>query len=369
MGILQFGYENVIKPYLFRKDAEDAHDFTFKLLKTISENSWMQKMMSTIISAPTNKILEQQLFGMTFAHPVGLAAGLDKNAVAVPVWASLGFGFLEVGTVTPVGQAGNDKPRLFRLPMDQALINRMGFNNAGSEAMLGRLQAFGKSSIPLAVNIGKNKSTPNEQALEDYMKCMSVLYDVADFFVVNISSPNTPNLRELQKSDELDQLLSGLCNHRKVLASTRGASVKPMLVKLAPDMTPEDLEVSIYTMRRHPVDGVIATNTTLSRDGLQDRHRGEMGGLSGKPLTMKSTEVIRSIYRMSEGKFPIIGVGGIFTADDAYAKIKAGASLVELYSGLIYHGPTLASSISHELIQKLQQDGFEHISQAIGVEG
>jgi dihydroorotate dehydrogenase len=293
---------------------------------------------------------------------------LDKNAKAVHAFSSIGFGFIEVGTVTPIGQPGNPLPRLFRLPSDTALINRMGFNNVGAEQMAVNLKKAKPYIIPIAVNIGKNKVTLNEEAEEDYRKCIRKLYTEGDFFVVNISSPNTPGLRNLQHGDDLRNLLEAVKDEMSVQRKKHGGSDKPIWVKIAPDVSSEELSYMIETIVKSGVFGVIASNTSISRDGLQHKHAAETGGLSGKPLTKRSTEVIRQIYIQTKGQLPIIGSGGIFTAEDAYDKIRAGASLVEVYTALIYEGPALIKRLNKGLMQLMRKDGFTHISQAVGAD-
>ncbi len=324
-------------------------------------------MLRGMYGVPEAPELATNLFGIHFPSPVGLAAGLDKNADAVPGFSAIGFGFMEVGTVTPLGQPGNDRPRLFRLPPEEALINRMGFNNRGAEAMAERLQALKARSIPVAVNIGKNKSTPNEEAFRDYEKCISALYEHADFFVVNISSPNTPDLRKLQHGDELAALLTAVI-HRMAEEAERHGKSKAVLVKIAPDVSFDELEYMVDTIQNSGVSGLIATNTTLSRDGIKHKNAKETGGLSGKPLGVRSTEIISRVYRQTGGRLPIIGSGGIFSAEDAYDKIKAGASLVEIYTALIYEGPEINRKLHRGLRELLRRDGYRHITEAVGAD-
>jgi dihydroorotate dehydrogenase len=280
----------------------------------------------------------------------------------------MGLAFLEVGTVTPVGQPGNDRPRLFRLPDDEALINRMGFNNEGAEAMAARLARLKERRVPIAVNIGKNKATPNDQAPEDYRKCLRALYPYGDFFVINISSPNTPDLRKLQHGEELKALLDAMRSEIAEQAARTCGKPKPVVVKIAPDMTEAELEQTVGILADGGVSGIIATNTTLSRDGLVHPNRSQQGGLSGRPLRARSTDVIRAIYRLTGGRLPIIGSGGIFDARDAYDKIRAGASLVEVYTALIYKGPGVVRGIAAELSDLLAQGGFRRIGDAVGAD-
>ncbi|MBM7563695.1 dihydroorotate dehydrogenase [Paenibacillus sacheonensis] len=361
-------YTKFAKPYFFRMDAEKAHHIVIDGLHTASRVPGIPAMMRAMYGVRETKALAMELFGLRFAHPIGLAAGLDKNAKAVDMFANIGFGFAEVGTVTPKGQAGNDLPRLFRLPSDEALINRMGFNNDGAAAMAERLASAGQRRIPIAVNIGKNKTTPNELAHEDYRACLQQLYTYGDFFVVNISSPNTPDLRALQHGDELKLLLQTVMEEMGAQAAKSGASRKPVLVKIAPDMTNEQLAYTVETIVASGVNGIIASNTTLSREGLRHPNAKEAGGMSGLPLRERSTEVVREVYRLTGGQLPIIGSGGIFTASDAYDKIRAGASLVEIYTALIYRGPELLRELTDGLQALLRKDGFTTIVEAIGAD-
>lgn len=361
-------YRNLAKPVLFQLDPEKAHHLTVDGLGALSRIPGMAAMFQSLYGVPSNPQTTVSLCGLTFPNPVGLAAGLDKNAKAVRMFSSLGFGFMEVGTVTPRPQIGNDKPRLFRLPPDEALINRMGFNNVGAEAMADHLKQAGRQRIPIAVNIGKNKDTPNEQAEEDYRACIRKLYPYGDFFVVNISSPNTPGLRNLQHGAELESLVGAVKDEMEKQSAAYKLPRKPVFVKIAPDLTGNELEYMVETFVKTKVSGVIATNTTISREGLSHHHSKETGGLSGKPLTAKSTEVIRSVYRLTGGKLPIIGAGGIFTAEDAYEKIRAGASLVEVYTALIYKGPGLLRELNEGVLSLLKRDGYTHVTEAIGAD-
>ncbi|RAP77977.1 quinone-dependent dihydroorotate dehydrogenase [Paenibacillus montanisoli] len=361
-------YTKIAKPYFFRMDAEKAHHTVIDGLHAASRMPGVPALMRAMYGVSETKELAVDLFGLHFPHPIGLAAGLDKNAKAVDMFANIGFGFAEVGTVTPVGQAGNDLPRLFRLPSDEALINRMGFNNDGASVLAERLSKYRNRPIPIAVNIGKNKTTPNELAHEDYRACLQALYTYGDFFVVNISSPNTPDLRALQHGDELKLLLSTVMDEMAVQSKKSGKTRKPVLVKIAPDMTDEQLDYTVDTIVASGVNGIIATNTTISREGLGHPNAKETGGLSGKPLKERSTEVIRDVYRRTGGKLPIIGSGGIFTAADAYDKIRAGASLVEIYTALIYKGPELLRELAEGLMECLRKDGFQSIKEAVGAD-
>lgn len=290
--------------------------------------------------------LERKLFGLTFPNPVGLAAGFDKDAKLYKELSNFGFGFIEIGTLTPKPQPGNPKKRLFRLPEDGGLINRMGFNNEGVEAAIERLKR--NKGILIGGNIGKNKLTPNEEAVSDYVQCFEALFPHVDYFVVNVSSPNTPNLRALQDKEPLTHLLQTLkdLNHSK-------SKPKPILLKIAPDLTEEQLVDIIDIITSVKIDGVIATNTTLSREGLYSENKSEMGGLSGKPVTKKSTEVIRFLHEKSKNAFPIIGVGGIHSPEDAIEKLEAGASLVQLYTGFVYEGPGVVKRINKAILKSV----------------
>lgn len=340
-------YKAIIKPLLFKINPEKAHYFTFDLLKLVIGNPF-GRLISKLLFGLNDPKLTTSLFGLTFPNRVGLAAGLDKDAKVFNELASLGFGFIEVGTLTPKPQPGNEKPRLFRLPKDEALINRMGFNNEGVDAAVARLKSK-KTKILIGGNIGKNKTTPNEEAMNDYEYCFKALFDVVDYFVVNVSSPNTPNLRSLQDKEPLTELLNHLqrINHSKV-------TPKPLLLKIAPDLTDSQLDDIIEIVALTKIDGIVATNTTIARDAL-DTPKEEvnaigMGGLSGRPLTKRSTEVIAYLKTKSNNAFPVIGVGGIHNPEDAIDKLKAGADLIQLYTGFIYEGPGLIKKINQSII-------------------
>jgi dihydroorotate dehydrogenase len=361
-------YKKLGKQIFFRMDPEKAHQLTINGLHIAGALPGGKKLLNSLYGVPYSPALAQTLWGIDFANPIGLAAGLDKNAHAAQGFSQLGFGFMEVGTVTPKPQQGNEQPRLFRLPEDEALINRMGFNNVGIEAMAQNLRKMKRRDIPIAINIGKNKTTPNESAEDDYRTCLRGLYELGDFFVVNISSPNTPDLRNLQHGDDLNRLLDAVKDEMEQQKEKHRHSGKPVLVKIAPDLTDDELEQTVRSIMDSGVSGIIATNTTLGRDGLQHPNKEQSGGLSGKPLTRRSTEVIRRVYQLTEGKLPIIGSGGIFTAQDAYDKIRAGANLIEVYSALIYEGPELLGRLNEGLKTLLKKDGFTHISEAIGAD-
>lgn len=342
-------YRSLLRPLLFRFDPEKIHHFTFKAIKSGFKIPGIATLVKNTFQIDDPR-LEKTVFGLTFKNPVGLAAGLDKDALAVDELGAMGFGFIEIGTVTPQPQPGNELPRLFRLKEDQALINRMGFNNSGVQVVAERLKKR-KSSVIIGGNIGKNKVTPNEEAVNDYIKCFHALYEVVDYFVVNVSSPNTPGLRELQEKEPLARLLATLqdLNRAKPFA-------KPILLKIAPDLTDSQLDDIVDIVKSTGISGIIATNTTISRSNLvTDKaivNAIGSGGLSGKPLTKRSTEVIRYLHKKSGGSIPVIGVGGIHSPEDALEKLDAGASLVQLYTGFIYEGPGLIRRINQALLSR-----------------
>jgi len=320
-----------------------------------------------------------ELFGLRFPNPVGLAGGMDKYATALPAWAALGFGFTELGGVTRHAQPGNPEPRIFRAVAEEAIVNRMGFNNPGAEAVAERLAWWRKEGTwprhPVGMNLGKSKTTPLEQAPEDYATSFRMLREHADFFVVNVSSPNTPNLRQLQDKAALDEILAAMEETQSpssFVKSTSEDGKSPILVKVAPDLTFEALDEILELAKRRKLAGIVATNTTVARPQTDDakiaRVYAEAGGLSGKPLRARSTEVVRHLYRQTRGKLPIIGVGGIFNAADAWEKIVAGASLIQVYTGLVYEGPTLAREIVAGLYRRLEEGGFSRLEQAVGSE-
>ncbi|WP_027382909.1 quinone-dependent dihydroorotate dehydrogenase [Epilithonimonas caeni] len=341
-------YKTLIRPILFKFDPEEVHYFTFSILKNFG---FLAKLF--LPKPIEDKRLEREVFGLKFKNPVGLAAGFDKDAKLFNELSDLGFGFIEIGTLTPKPQPGNDKKRLFRLKEDSAIINRMGFNNDGVDEAIERLKKNSlrqaqTDKILIGGNIGKNKITPNEEAVNDYKICFEKLFPYVDYFVVNVSSPNTPNLRELQDKKPLTELLSTLQN-----LNLEKPKQKPILLKIAPDLTDEQLLDIIDIVKETQIAGVIATNTTLSRENLVSENKSETGGLSGKPLTKRSTEVIRFLSEKSGKAFPIIGVGGIHSAQDALEKLEAGASLVQLYTGFIYEGPELINEINKAILKQL----------------
>lgn len=341
-------YLRFIRPFLFLWDAEKVHHFTFSVLSFLLSFEWIREIFRDkyVLQAPQ---LEKEVFGIRFPNPVGLAAGFDKDAKIGTNWKHLGFGFIEIGTITPLPQAGNPPKRLFRLRKDEAIINRMGFNNDGVEAAVERLRKMDKRGIVLGANIGKNKDTPNEKAVNDYLICFEKLFHFVDYFVVNVSSPNTPGLRALQEKEPLTELLKQL-----VYKNNTFSTQKPILLKIAPDLTDSQLDDIVAVVRDSGIQGVIATNTTISREDLKTDNQTVskigVGGLSGKPLKDKSTYVIRYLFKKSKGAFPIIGVGGIMSPQDAKEKLSAGASLVQIYTGFVYTGPALIKRILNTLL-------------------
>lgn len=344
-------YKFLIRPFLFLFSPETSHHIVVFLLKMPGV-----PFMLALFYNYKNSKLEKNIFELKFSNPVGLAAGFDKDAKFFDEIANCGFGFIEVGTVTPKPQSGNDKPRLFRLTSDEALINRMGFNNDGVEAMAERLKKRKNFNVIIGGNIGKNKSTANENAIADYEYCFEKLFDHVDYFVVNVSSPNTPGLRELQEKEPLKRILARLIQLRDSRLKKQVSRIeKPLLLKIAPDLSNEQLDDIVEIVRETKIDGVVATNTTISRENLQTPSSRLQtignGGLSGKPLANRSTEVIRYLYKKSNGSFLIIASGGIHSAKDAIEKLNAGASLVQLYTGFIYEGPGLVKKICKEILK------------------
>jgi dihydroorotate dehydrogenase len=350
----QYGvrYETAIRPLLFSLDPETAHHCSIAFLRAAGRIPGGRCLLRAISGACNQpKTQPIQVANLTFKHPVGLAAGFDKNAVALRAWEALGFSFVEAGTVTAQAQPGNEKPRIFRLPEDQALINRLGFNNDGAETVGNRLDRLERSGrwpgIPVGLNIGKTKVTPLEQAAEDYVFSMKKLYPYADYFTINVSSPNTPGLRELQGKEPLTALLKHLreLNHDLAVKFSLDAP-KAMFLKIAPDLTPAQLDEIVGVARDLRLTGIVATNTTTDKSALKDPvWQAEAGGLSGRPLAKRSTEFIRAISQRAGGRLAIIGVGGIFTADDLREKLDSGASLVQVYTGFIYRGPSMVRSL------------------------
>ncbi|PJG84113.1 quinone-dependent dihydroorotate dehydrogenase [Caviibacterium pharyngocola] len=332
---------SLIRKAIFSLDAENAHDLTVNLLK-LTGNSPLKHLVRAALACPQGT--EKTVMGIKFKNPIGLAAGADKNAEAIDGFGAMGFGFIEVGTVTPLAQEGNPKPRQFRLPEAEGIINRNGFNNNGIDYLIENVKKAKYDGV-IGINIGKNKVTPIEKGKDDYIYCLNKAYNYAGYITVNISSPNTPDLRQLQYGDALDDLLQSIKARQKILADQYNKYV-PIAVKIAPDLTESELVQIADTLRRHRIDGVIATNTTISRDtvaGLKNAQ--EIGGLSGKPLQQKSTEIIARLYQELKDEVPIIGSGGIDGVQNAQEKINAGAQLLQVYSGLICHGPGLVKAL------------------------
>jgi dihydroorotate dehydrogenase len=341
-------YKSLFRPLLFQVDPEKTHQLTFGALKNALRLPLAPSVCHRLFCLDDPR-LEREVFGLKFPNPVGLAAGFDKDARLVDEFASLGFGFLEIGTLTPRGQAGNPQPRLFRLPQDQAIINRMGFNNEGVEKAVERLKER-KSRIIVGGNIGKNKNTPNDEAIHDYLYCFEALHGVVDYFVVNVSSPNTPDLRALQEKEPLRRLINALQNRNQAKNHP-----KPLLLKIAPDLSQHQLDDIVEIAIFSELSGLIATNTTVSRQGLSTPANVVgaigVGGLSGRPLREKACEVLRYLRRQLPPHIRLIGAGGIMTAEDALQRLEAGADLVQLYTGLIYEGPGLVRQINRQLLK------------------
>jgi dihydroorotate dehydrogenase len=372
---------NFTKPFyplylnLVKRNPEQAH---LQLLNTLEYiNQSRQTPWGNFLCHQLEKTfcfndpqLTQSLWGLTFTNPLGLAPGFDKNGVAAGIWSSFGFGFAELGAVTLHAQTGNPRPRLFRLPLDQAALNRMGANNLGAKAIAQTLEEIWTKqppSIPIGINLCKSKITPLEEAHQDYLGSFQLLREVTDYFVINVSSPNTPGLRSLQGSEELDLILATLQQENQ--------GIKPLFIKIAPDLDFTEIKNILTLVQNHQLSGIIATNTTIKREGLKTQilpETGkpiteEAGGISGLPLKERSTEIIRFIYQETGGKIPIIGVGGIFTPEDAWEKITSGASLLQFYTGMIYEGPWIVKNIQQGLLQKLAQHGLTNISEAVGI--
>jgi dihydroorotate dehydrogenase len=346
---------------LFRLDPERAHRLGMGVLRALG---W--RPLARAVRPRPSPSLRVRAFGLDFESPLGLAAGFDKGQVRAAGLFALGFSHVEIGTITPRPQAGNPPPRLFRLPEHRALINRMGFNNDGAEACAARLRALAAADRPgvVGVNVGRNKDTPNERAEEDYLRCIDDLHPWADYLVVNISSPNTPGLRGLQESAALERLLGACAERARSLASPR-----PLLVKLAPDLADEALDEAVEVAVAAGAAGVVATNTTLDRAAVAGHPRAtEAGGLSGAPLERRATEAVRRVYARARGRLAVVGVGGVFTAEDAYRKIRAGASLVQVYTGFVYGGPRTPARILAGLEALLRRDGFRSVAEALGAD-
>lgn len=355
-------YPLVVRPFLFRLDAEEAHLRVMHRLAWLARHPGLARAISACFRV-RRPALAVEAFGLAFENPVGLAAGLDKHGEAVGAWAALGFGFAEIGSVTGQPQDGNPRPRVFRLRRHGALVNRMGFNSVGADAAARNLAAAGRQAIPIGINLGKTKVVPNEEAAGDYCRSVRALHAHADYFVVNVSSPNTPGLRDLQRREPLAALLS------TVRAEVDALGPRPVLVKLAPDLAPDELDDALAAAEEAAVAGLVVSNTTLSRAGVEDApEAAEAGGLSGAPLFARSTEMIRTVRRRLGPRWPIIGVGGVASAAQAYAKIRAGATLVQVYTGLIYEGPAVVRRINRGLAALLRRDGLAHVREAVGLE-
>ncbi|WP_204138846.1 quinone-dependent dihydroorotate dehydrogenase [Halomicronema sp. CCY15110] len=373
-------YQQLARPLLFygvQIDPEWVHQRTLELLQGAAHPAatqgprlygQLQGWLSQRCQYEDTR-LSQSLWGLKFANPMGLAAGFDKDGIAAQAWPMMGFGYAELGTVTYHAQPGNPKPRLFRLPRDRAVINRMGFNNQGAAQLATRLQQYGQqqaSPIPIGINLGKSKVTPLDQAVDDYVESFRLLQAMGDYFVVNVSSPNTPGLRSLQASDSLGPILAAL--------QAENTEAKPLLVKIAPDLEWAAIAAVLALAEQHHLAGIIATNTTIGRSGLKtdrilktgNRVTEEPGGLSGAPLRQRSTEVIQFLYQKSQGQMPIIGVGGIFTAQDAWEKLNAGATLLQVYTGWIYGGPEMVRRVLTGLTQQIDRHQLSTLSAAIG---
>ena len=365
-------YHHCLRPVLFQQDAERAHDFALKMLSWASRDPIDRRIIGNFFSAPE---LPVEAFGLRFPNPVGLAAGMDKFAAAVPIWEKLGFGFSELGGVTQHPQPGNPSPRMFRAPDSGAIINRMGFNNPGAEVFAQKLAEWQGRGLwpkhPVSINLGKSKVTPLENAAEDYAASFRLLRDYADFFVINVSSPNTPGLRQLQDKAALDEILAAISEIQRT-PSTAGGRRPAILVKVAPDLSFEALDEVLEVATARGVSGIVATNTTITRpttgDPLLQKIYSETGGLSGRPLRVRSNQIIRHIFKQTRGRLPIIGVGGIFSAYDAWEKITAGASLVQVYTGLVYEGPGLARKIVEGLLERMKNAGIQDFKELIGSE-
>jgi dihydroorotate dehydrogenase len=363
-------FYRIIRKALFALGPERSHTLAGTALRLASGTPGLSFLLRRL-HFYRHPALEMEVFGLRFPNPIGLATGFDKDARFIRGTPLIGMGFTEVGTVTPLPQPGHPRPRLYRLPEQEALINRMGFNNSGARAMESRLAGLevrGRRPIPVGVNLGKNLDTPLADAVSDYLTCAEMLYPHADYLVINVSSPNTPGLRDLQAPHLLSGLVAEIVPRIRSLDRANGGAFTPVLVKLSPDEDPDMLPEIVEVARQSGIDGFVATNTTRSRAGLAKRWQMEAGGLSGTPLRAVSTEVVAHIYRLTGGALPIIGVGGISTPENAYQRIRAGASLIQIYTGMIYEGPALAGRICRGLVALLQRDGFNHLSEAVGAD-
>jgi dihydroorotate dehydrogenase len=360
-------YAAALRPILFRLDPERAHELSLTLLSRVAP------AMAHLPGPPDGEgRLEQQLFGLRFPNPLGLAAGFDKRARAVPAWPALGFGFAEIGTITALGQPGNPRPRIHRLAADRALINRLGFNNDGAQGTAQRLASWERRGllhrVPLGVNIGRSRVVPSERAAADYAASLVRLWPYADYIAINVSSPNTPGLRDLQGTGPLGEILDAVEMVNRDMTRARGPARLPVLVKLAPDLSGEQVDAAVDLALDRGLGGVIVSNTTLARDGLRSPPEltAREGGLSGAPLRERSTALVRRVAERAGGRLVVVGVGGVFDADDAWQKLAAGASLVQVYTGLVYGGPGTARSIAAGLLARMDREGVRHISEIVG---
>nr|UXE44767.1 dihydroorotate dehydrogenase (quinone) [uncultured bacterium] len=371
---MSWWYRRVIRPLLFAQEAEAVHERTMRALSIASRNSVLRGALSLFFRAEPVPI---ELFGLRFPNPVGLAAGMDKYATAIPAWRALGFGFSELGGVTMHAQPGNERPRLFRAISEEAIVNRMGFNNPGAAAFAAALAGWRERGLwpqhPVGINLGKSKMTSLEKAPKDYAESFRLLRPYAEFFIVNVSSPNTPGLRKLQDRAALEEILTAIEEVQTATATAKDVrqnESRPILIKVAPDLALEAIDEILELALARGVAGIVATNTTVARPETKDpetqRVYSEAGGLSGRPLRQRSTEVIRHIYRQTRGRLPIVGVGGIFNADDAWEKITAGASLIQIYTALVYEGPSVAKSIVRGLLERMKKAGLNKLSEAVG---
>lgn len=366
------GYSIIAKPILAIQDSEKAHSRALKLLRLMVSNPLTRGTLSLMYKP--SKQIPSTLFGIEFNNPFGIAAGMDKRAEALRGWEALGLGFMEIGGITMLEQLGNPKPRMFRAGKSKALVNRMGFNNPGSEKTAVQLRAhfskYGQPKIPLWINLGKSKLTELDDAANDYATTMQRLWQYGDVFVINVSSPNTPNLRELQKDDDLKKIIDACKAVNQSESKSQGKPEKAILVKISPDVDDDQLIAIVNTARNNGCNGIIATNTTISRpsqnNAKEQRVFAQTGGMSGLPVQSKSTEMISKIYKMTNGEFPIVGVGGIMSGEDAWQKICAGASLVQAYSGFVFEGASLSKSVVNGIEKRMRQNGYSTLQQAVG---
>ncbi len=360
-------YKSIVRPLLFRKDPEESHEM---ILRMLARMEFLAGTLEDFYKVEDERLVVK-VGPLTFPNPVGLAGGFDKNALAPRVISAFGFGFMEVGAVTAQAQPGNPKPRLYRLPEDRALINRLGFNNEGAAAIaikLDRLRARGQwPKVPLGINIGRTKMVATPDAVADFLSCFTQLFAYGDFFTLNVSSPNTPDLRQLQQKTLLRDLALAVRDRNRELSARANIAPRPVFVKIAPDMDFSQVDEIAEVVEQTKLTGIVATNATaFMREGLKSPHGAEAGGLSGRPITALVTKFVSHIYQVTRGRLPIIGVGGIFTAQDAYDKIKAGANAVQIYTGWVYEGPGAVKRINRGLLRLLERDGLKQISQAIG---